>query len=56
MNFAKVNCKETPADLQFKGNLFSPFPNHEMNGLWHVERIDICMFAMCVLDKIELGI
>ena len=19
MNFAKVNCKETPADLQFKG-------------------------------------
>ena len=32
MNFAKVNCKETPADLQFKGTLFSPFPNHEMNG------------------------
>lgn len=27
MNFAKVNCKETPTDLQFKGNLFFPFPN-----------------------------
>lgn len=30
MNFAKVNCKETPADLQLRGNLFSPFPNHEI--------------------------
>lgn len=33
MNFAKVNCKETPADLQFKGNLFSASPNHDMMAL-----------------------
>ena len=59
MNFAKVSCKETPADGQFKGNLSSPFPNHEMNGLWHVGRTDICMSALCVLEKhtsLELGI
>lgn len=29
MNFAKVNCKETPTDLQFKGNLFSHFQNYD---------------------------
>lgn len=29
MNFAKVDCKETPTDLQFKGNLFSHFQNHD---------------------------
>lgn len=32
MNFAKVNCKETPADLQFKGNLFSHFQTMKLMG------------------------
>lgn len=48
MNVAKVNCKETAADLQFKGNLFSPFPKHDMNGRGHVERIDnLCVCNVC---------
>lgn len=51
MNFANVNCKEIPTDLWAKGNLFSPYPNNDMNGYWYMERINICMFAMCILDK-----
>lgn len=47
MNFAKVNCKETPADLQFKGNLFSASPNHDMMALTCGENRYLYVCNMC---------
>lgn len=32
MNFANVNCKETPTDLQFKGKSILPISKTMMNG------------------------
>ena len=49
MNFAKVNCKEIPTDLQFKGNrIYSPhFQNHDKWALTCGENRYLCVCNVC---------